>query len=67
MNDLSAIIEFINSCGFPIACVIALFYMTNKEREAHAAETANLTSALNDLRLVIQRVLDRLDMEDEQA
>ena len=37
----------IGSLGFPIACVIAMFWMWNKEREDHKQEVNKMTEALN--------------------
>ena len=37
----------IGSLGFPIACVIAMFWMWNKEREDHKDEISKVTEALN--------------------
>lgn len=37
----------IGNLGFPIACVIAMFVMWNKEREDHKAEISKVTEALN--------------------
>ncbi len=37
----------IGSLGFPIACVIAMFWMWNKEREDHKQEISKVTEALN--------------------
>ena len=37
----------IGSLGFPIACVIAMFCMWNKEREDHKDEMSKVTEALN--------------------
>lgn len=37
----------IGSLGFPIACVIAMFWMWNKEREDHKEEISKVTEALN--------------------
>ena len=37
----------IGSLGFPIACVITMFWMWNKEREDHKEEISKVTDALN--------------------
>lgn len=37
----------IGTLGFPIACVIAMFWMWNKEREDHKQEVNKMTEALN--------------------
>jgi hypothetical protein len=45
--DVGVIQQLIGTLGFPIACVIAMFYMWNKEREDHKTEMGNMTTALN--------------------
>lgn len=57
-----AIVQLINTVGFPIACVIAMFWMWNKEREAHSKESEkfceaidNNTTALKELIQTIQK------------
>lgn len=46
----------IGTLGFPIACVIAMFWMWNKEREDHKEEMANMTNALNNNTLALQKL-----------
>jgi hypothetical protein len=38
--DISVITQLIGSLGFPIACVVAMFYYWNKEREDHKSARA---------------------------
>ncbi len=45
--DVGLLQQLIGTLGFPIACVIAMFYMWNKEREDHKAEMQKMTDALN--------------------
>lgn len=45
--DVGVLTQLISTLGFPIACVIAMFYFWNKEREDHKQETQNMTAALN--------------------
>lgn len=45
--DVGVLQQLIGSLGFPIACVIAMFWMWNKEREDHKTEMAKMTEALN--------------------
>ena len=44
--DRSVITQLIGSLGFPIACVVAMFYYWNKEREDHKSEIDSIRSAL---------------------
>ena len=47
------ITQLIGSLGFPITCVIAMFYFWNKEREDHKTEMQNMTEALNNNTLAL--------------
>lgn len=46
----------IGTLGFPIACVIAMFWMWNKEREDHREEMSKITEALNNNTLALQKL-----------
>lgn len=53
--DVNVLTQLISSMGFPIACVIAMFYFWNKEREDHKIELDNMRSALeNNTKALIQ-------------
>lgn len=60
--DVNIITQIISNLGFPIACVIAMFWMLNKERDAHKAETAELSKAIENNTQVMTQVLDKLEM-----
>lgn len=45
--SIELIQTLIGTLGFPIACVIAMFWMWNKEREDHKQEVNKMTEALN--------------------
>lgn len=59
--DLNAITSMIGSLGFPIACVIAMFWLQVKERDQHREDAEKWSTAINNNTLVMQRILDRLD------
>lgn len=44
--DVTVLTQLIGSLGFPIACVIAMFWMWNKEREDHKSEINSVRTAL---------------------
>ena len=54
--DVATITQLIGSLGFPVACVIAMFYFWNKEREDHKSEMVNMTNALNNNTLALQKL-----------
>lgn len=58
---LKAIVEFIRDVGFPIACVVAMFWMWDREREEHKAEAREWAEALNNNTAVMQKLVDRLE------
>lgn len=58
--DVGAITSMIGTLGFPIACVIAMFYYWNKEREDHKEELAKVTDALNNNTLALMRLEETL-------
>lgn len=71
MPDISSIMQIIGTLGFPIAACIYLFYSMQKEREyntaqreadrlEHKREMEQMTSALNNNTLVIQKLVDTL-------
>lgn len=52
--------QLVSNVGFPIACVCVLFYMQNKEREAHKEESEKWVEALNNNTKVMEKVLGKL-------
>lgn len=48
MQDFLTIVQ---SLGFPIACVIALFVMLQNEQKAHREESAALSQTITDLKI----------------
>lgn len=53
MESVNAISTIISNVGFPIACVIAMFYMWDKERSSHRDEVAKLTDVIQNNTLVL--------------
>lgn len=69
--NMQDIISIVQSLGFPIACVIAMFVMWQSEVKSHKEEMENMrktmeeqskatTEALNANTTVLQRILDKL-------
>lgn len=54
--DVAAITQLIGNMGFPIACVIAMFYFWNKEREDHKTEIQKMTDAINNNTLALTKL-----------
>ena len=61
MDILDAIVTFIQNIGFPIACVVAMFWMWDREREEHKAEAEQWAEAIQNNTAVMQKLVDRLE------
>lgn len=64
--DLASIVSVVQSLGFPIACVIAMFYFWNKEREDHKAEMADITQALNNNTIALTKLTAYISNDKEE-
>lgn len=64
--DISVLTQLIGSLGFPIACVIAMFYMWNKEREDHKAEIDQVRTALENNTLALTKIEEILRHANQQ-
>ena len=73
---MEGIIQVIQSLGFPIACVVAMFVMWQQEVKAHDAEIENMRATLEDQSMatvealnnntrVLTRIMERLAMPDD--
>lgn len=60
-ETLTLIANFIQQIGFPIAVAVYMIYTNNKQTEHHAAEQKEMTTAVNELKVVIQALVDKLD------
>lgn len=72
ITDLATITQVIGTLGFPIACVIILFWYVyqrdkaeKEEREMHAQEVAELKDAIMNNTVVMQKLVDKLSPENE--
>lgn len=61
--DVTAISTLISNLGFPIACVFAMFFMWNKEREEHKAEMQEVSKAITNNTIALNRLVDKIDAE----
>lgn len=57
---INILVPLIQNVGFPIACVIGMFYFWNKERLDHKEELKAVTEALNNNTLALQRLSDKM-------
>lgn len=57
--EVENIVQVISTVGFPIVCCIALgYFIVNELKE--------LRTAINNNTLVIQKLLDKLDADDDE-
>lgn len=61
MDTYQIIINAIGTLGFPIVCSLGLFWKMNKQDEDHKLEMQQMTEAINNNTLTMQRLLDKLD------
>jgi hypothetical protein len=71
--DVGTISQLVSNLGFPIVCVGVMFWMQNKERESHAAESERWTEvvkenteALRDLKEVVSLLKERVGHGSEE-
>ena len=55
------ITQVISSVGFPIAMCLLMFWYMQKETENHRAETDGLKEAINELKLAITTLINKLE------
>lgn len=63
--DAAAITTLISNLGFPIACVIVMFWMWNKEREDHKQEMREVTTAVTNNTIAVNSLVNSLNATRE--
>ena len=59
--DINAISSIIGSLGFPIAACIYMAHVNVKQTEAHKEEISKMTEAVNELKVAITSLVDKLN------
>jgi len=60
------IITVVQNLGIPMACLIATFWLWNKERDEHKASEDKMSEAIQNNTLVMQKLIDKLgDLEND--
>lgn len=59
--DVASLNTLISNMGFPIACVIAMFYMLNKERDTHKEESDKWVEAINNNTKVMEQLINKIN------
>lgn len=57
---IEQIANLIGSLGFPIAACIYMAYVNAKQTEAHKEEMSKMTEAVNDLKVAITSLVDKI-------
>lgn len=55
--------SLVGSLGFPIVVAMYMIYVNQKQQEQHTSEIKEMTTALTQLKLVIQQLSDKLGNE----
>ena len=58
--DVNAILQSVGTLGFPIVMCGALFWYMIKQNEQHSTESREMRDAINELKLAIVELTDRL-------
>ena len=57
---MQEVVTAISTVGFPIVMCILIFYYMEKESESHKAEVDGLKEVLNDLKISITQLTDKI-------
>lgn len=63
--DMQSLSTLIGSLGFPIVMCLMLFWYMKEQLADHKAETDALRDAINELKLAITTLTERLDKNDK--
>ena len=59
--DVTAIIQIVSNLGVPVACLVAMFWMLNIEREDHKLESEKFVEAINNNTVVMTKLAEKLE------
>lgn len=60
---MEEIMSAISTVGFPIAMALLMFWYLQKETENHRMETEGLKEAINDLKMAITTLINKLEVK----
>ena len=63
--DMNSITSIVGSLGFPIVMCILIFKYLEQEQEAHKEEIRSLKDVINDLKIAITSLTERLGKRDD--
>ena len=60
------IVQIISNVGFPIFACVMMFVSLDRERESHKTECENMVSAINNKTMVLTKLLERMETNDNE-
>lgn len=63
--EIADLTTLLGNYAFPIVCVVAMFFMWNKERIDHKEEVTKMTEAVNNNTVVLKQILIKLGVSDD--
>lgn len=60
--DVNAITTMIGTLGFPIVACCYMAYVNQKQTESHKEEMSKVTEAVNELKVAITTLVDKLTL-----
>lgn len=67
MDTVQAIVQVVQSVGFPIVCCGALFWYMIKQRDVHKDEMDKMTTAINNNTQVLTQIITMLGGKDNDV
>ena len=61
---MEVFVEVFSQLGVPVGCLIATFWLWNKEREEHKTMEQEISKAIQNNTLALQKLTDKIDMEE---
>ena len=61
--DVTTVTTLIGSLGFPIVACIYMAYINNEQNKRHEAESHEMASAINELKIAITTLTEKLNTE----
>jgi len=62
--DITVVTQIISNVGFPIACVVGMACYIKEQQKTHKEEVKELSSAVTNNTLVLQKLVDLLDRKE---
>ena len=58
--EMTEIMSLIGSLGFPIVVAVYMIYVNRAQAGKHAEEVKEMTEAINELKIVLQKLIDKI-------